>query len=77
MNTYLDKLEFNKILENLEKYCITLQGKHLALSLTPSNVANTVQNLLSETEEAVNLSYRNSMPSFYEINPIDVELKKL
>ncbi len=77
MNTYLDKLEFNKILENLEKHCTTIQGKSLAVHLIPSNVKNIVQNLLSETEEAVNLSYRNSMPSFYEINPIDVELKKL
>lgn len=77
MNTYLDKLEFNKILENLENYCTTLQGKHLALGLTPSNVTSTVQSLLAETEEAVNLSYRNSMPGFYEIEPIDVELKKL
>lgn len=77
MSTYLDKLEFNKILENLERYCITIQGKVLATSLVPSNIADTVQNLLSETEEAVNLIYRNSTPNFYEINPIDVELKKL
>ena len=77
MSTYLDKLEFNKILDNLKKHCITIQGKTLATSLIPSNSADTVQILLNETEEAVNLIYRNSTPSFYEINPIDVELKKL
>ncbi len=77
MSTYLDKLEFNKILENLEKYCTTFQGKNLAFSLTPSNITSKVQSLLSETEEAVNLIYRNSTLSFYEISPIDVELKKL
>ncbi len=77
MSTYLDKLEFNRILENLEKYCTTFQGKNLAFSLTPSNITSKVQSLLSETEEAVNLIYRNSTPSFYEISPIDVELKKL
>lgn len=77
MSTYLDKLEFNKILDNLKKHCITIQGKTFATSLIPSNSADTVQILLNETEEAVNLIYRNSTPSFYEINPIDVELKKL
>lgn len=77
MNHYLEKLEFNKILENLEKHCITAGGKSLVTSLKPSTLTKTVKNKLNETEEAVNLSIRNLFPTFYEISPINLELKKL
>ena len=78
MNTYyLKKLEFNKILENLSSYCSTYIGKTIATNLLPYNDINTVSNLLKETEEAVNLIYRNSAPSFYDISDITIELKQL
>lgn len=77
MNTNLEKLELNKILKTLASYCITDRGKDLALHLCPSNTMETVQTLLNETEEAVNLCYRNSTPNFYEIKPIGIELKNL
>ena len=68
MNThYLDKLEFNKVLENLIKYCSTDLGKELAMQLTIYHDANIVKQKLAETEEAVNLVFRNSLPSFYNI----------
>ncbi len=74
---YLEKLEFNKILERLASFCITNQGKSLAFDLKPSNHINEVESLLQETQEAVNLSYRNGCPSFYEIADITITLKKL
>lgn len=77
MNTNLEKLEFNKILKMLSSYCVTYIGKTLANNLIPSNSVQVVQNLLTETFEAVNLVYRNSTPNFYEIKNIDVELKHL
>lgn len=77
MNSNFKKLEFNKILDILSTYCVTYMGKNLAIQLLPSNSNETVQNLLKETEEAVNLIYRNSTPSFYEIQDIDIELKHL
>lgn len=68
MNThYLDKLEFNKVLENLSKYCSSDLGKELAMQLTIYHDANIVKQKLAETEEAVNLVFRNSLPSFYNI----------
>lgn len=68
MNThYLDKLEFYKVLENLSKYCSTDLGKELAMQLTIYHDANIVKQKLAETEEAVNLVFRNSLPSFYNI----------
>ena len=75
MNTNFKKLEFNKILDILSTYCVTYMGKYLSTQLLPSNSIETVQALLKETEEAVNLIYRNSTPTFYEIENIDVEIK--
>ena len=74
---YLEKLEFNKILTMLSNFCITEQGKKLALGLLPSNQKPEVKQLLQETNEAVNLSYRNGFACFYEIADIGIELKKL
>ena len=76
-NKYLEKLEFYKIIEMLYNYCCTYKGKELANSLLPSNKKVIVEQLLQETLEAVNLAYRNTMPSFYEINDISIEIKKL
>lgn len=74
---YLNKLEFNKILQILSTFCCTYVGKNLALNLQVSNDKNLVQNMLAETEEAVNLVYRNSTPSFYDISDIKIYLKSL
>ena len=77
MNNNLQKLEFNKILDILSSFCVTDNGKKLALELLPSNSSMEVKKLLAETEEAVNLSYRNSFPSFYEFSDISYSIKSL
>ena len=78
MNThYLDKLEFNKVLENLSKYCSTDLGKELAMQLTIYHDANIVKQKLAETEESVNLVFRNSLPSFYNICDIHKYILRL
>ena len=77
MDVNLKKLEYDKILEILSKYCVTYMGKELARNLRPSNTTKEVQEMIDETFEAVNLSYRNSMPGFYEIDNIDIEIKNL
>ena len=78
MNTrYISKLEFNKVLENLSKYCSTDLGKELALNLQIYNEVNIVKQKLAETEEAVNLVYKNSIPSFYDIQDIHIYLINL
>ena len=43
MNNYLEKLEYNKILEKLSNYAITYLGKNTSLALFPSNNKNQVQ----------------------------------
>ena len=77
MNTNFKKLEFNRILDILSTHCVTYMGKKLAIELLPSNSIETVKFSLKETEEAVNLDYRNSTPAFYELDNIDIEIKHL
>lgn len=55
MNNYLDKLEFNKILEALEKHCITIGGKVLVRDLAPSNSIDSVTYTLNETRRSCKL----------------------
>ena len=78
MNTrYISKLEFHKVLENLSTYCCTDLGKELALNLQIYHDINIVKQKLAETKEAVNIIYKNSVPSFSDIQNIDIYLIKL
>ena len=77
MDINLKKLEFDKIINILLGFCITTKGKELAKHLLPNNNYNKVQESLNETKEAVSLMYRNSTPSFYEFQDIDLSIKNL
>lgn len=76
-NYYLKKLEFYKILEILKNFCSTISGKEISLNLLPSNDKEHVIKILSETEEAISLSFRNSFPSFYDFYDITTDIKIL
>ncbi len=76
-NTYISKLEFNKVLEQLSNFCSTYLGKKLTLTLKINNDTHIVKEKLAETEEAVRLIYKNSTPSFYNINDISIYLINL
>ena len=58
-NKYLEKLEYNKIIEILSSFCITYVGKDICYNLMPQSSKNLVEQMLAETREAVNLIYRN------------------
>lgn len=77
MNNYLEKLEYNKILEKLSAYAITYLGKEQCLTLLPSNNKEEVQNTLKETEEAVNLLYRCNTPPISEIADNTINIKTI
>lgn len=77
MKKYLDKLEYNKILENLANYSVTYLGKEKCLGLLPSNIKEEVQASLKETEEAVNLLYRCNTPPLSEIANNTVNIKTI
>lgn len=74
---YLNKLEYNKILEILSNYAHTYIGKKLCLELSPSKNKDKVQKALDETTEAVSLKYRKGTPPISYIDDISVWLKSL
>ncbi|MBR3254719.1 MAG: endonuclease MutS2 [Clostridia bacterium] len=74
---YIQKLEYNKIIEQLEKNCITYIGKDLALSLVPSFEKTEVEKMLNETNEAVSILYKASSAPIQEIENITEYLKTL
>ncbi len=75
--TYLNKLEYFKIINILSGYCKTYVGKNLVANLVPSNNKDEVLKLLQETEEAVNLTYRMSTAPMSEIANISENLLTL
>ena len=75
--TYLEKLEYNKIIEQLESNCITYLGKNLAKELIPSFEKEEIQKLLDETNEALSILYKASTPPLQEISNITEYIKIL
>lgn len=73
----LEKLEYYRVLEKLSEFCHTFLGKELAKNLLPSNNKEDVQNLLEETNEAVNLIDRISTPPNLEFEDITFYIKLL
>lgn len=67
MRNYLEKLEYPKILDILSKQALTYIGKEKCLTLKPSKNKNEVENILKETEEALNILYRCNTPPISEI----------
>lgn len=76
-SNYLEKLEFNKIIEQLSNFSITYVGKNMISDLFPSNNSDIVKNLLNETNEAINLLHRNNTPPIVYFNDITIALKTL
>lgn len=60
---YIEKLEYDTILEKLSSFCSTETGKQFCLHLVPSSNQQEVLNKLQETNEAVTLVMRNQ--AFY------------
>lgn len=72
---YLEKLELNKVLENLATYAITYIGKEQAIKLIPSSNVDEVTLMQEETSEAYSLIYRNGNLPLDEIPNIMPHLK--
>ena len=76
-NNYLNKLEFDQVLQKLTEYCHTYIGKEKVLELKPSSDKDYVKKALLETSESVSLMERNSTPPISEIEDIRVYIKML
>ena len=74
---YLNKLEYNKILDILSSFCKTYIGKDICFNLLPSIDKIKVQKSLDETNEAISLRYRKGTPPISSIENIDVWIKSL
>lgn len=78
MNTkYINKLEYNKVIQIVSNYCKTYIGKEILLNLKPSFQASQVERLLLETTEAVNLAIRKASSPICDIPNISIWLKQL
>ena len=52
LQSNLEKLEYNKILDMLKSFCYTYSGRNITSNLVPSFNKVKVQKLLNETNEA-------------------------
>ena len=76
-NKYLEKIEFNKIIEILSSFTITSVGKQYCSTLLPSTNKEKVQHLINETTEATILQYRKGAPPIAEFADISEYIKSL
>ena len=72
---YLQKLEYNKILEKLASYCHLEASKKEAYELKQYTEIKDIKQKLEETTEAVNLIYRCSTPPAIEFIEDKEEIK--
>ena len=77
MDAILNKLEYNEIIDVLEKHCKTYLGKNMCDSLKPSFSFELVDVLLNETKEADTLLHQKGSPPFYETDELEKYIKIL
>ena len=77
MDALLSKLEYNQVIQIIQKYCKTYLGKELCLELKPKFQLKEVELLLLETKEATTLLYQKGTPPFFEISEIEKYMKAL
>ena len=68
MDLILSKLEYNQIIQIIEKYCNTYIGKKLCENLYPYFEFSKVEHNLLETSEATTILYQKGQPPFFEID---------
>ena len=77
LQKYLDKLEYNKILDIISNYCSTYIGQNCVSNMVPSNNRDLVKRMLDETSSAQTLLYRKGEPPISNINNIEIWIKNL
>lgn len=77
INKYLDKLEFNIIVESVSNNCHTFIGKSIANKLEPSTNTEKVSAMLNETSEACELIHSLGGFPLEFIDDLSLPIKKL
>ena len=70
------KLELNRILQQLSDCAGSVAGKAACLALTPSSDLEQVQRWLEETTAASNLSTHKGYPAFYDVRDVSASLDR-
>lgn len=73
----LKTLEFNKIIERLEKHADSENGKKLCHDLLPSSDINTIKTMQAETSAALSRLLKRGSVSFSSVYDISLPLKRL
>lgn len=76
MDKLLKTLEYNKIIEKLTNQALTIAGKELCETLTPSYDYDEISENLSQTQEALNIILRYETPQFSGIHDIRTAIKR-
>ncbi len=74
---FLEKLEFNKILNKLSNFAITELGKKYCITLLPNTNKEKVKKSLLETTEGLALLFRKGNPPIYELHNIEKHILSL
>ena len=77
METLLNKLEYNQIIQIINSYCKTYLGKKLCNSLVPSFEFEHVKNLLEKVNQATSLLFQKGSAPLYEIAELETTIKML
>ncbi len=77
MDTLLNKLEYNQIIQIINKYCKTYLGKNLCNSLIPSFEFEHVKNSLEKVNQVTSLLFQKGAPPLYEIEELELPIKML
>ena len=77
LQKYLDKLEYNRILDIIANYCSTYIGQNCVSHMIPSNDKDLVKRMLDETSSAQTLLFRKGEPPMSNITNIEIWIKNL
>lgn len=77
MNSSLQKLEYQKIIDTLSTYCKTYVGKDLIINLKPSNNSLEVSKNLTQTTQTLNLILRYGNLPITELDDLTKYIKNL
>lgn len=73
----LEILEFNKIIEILSGYAVTVQGKEIARALVPHSDMDVIRQALKETDEALRMICAKGSPPLTGLHDIRPGLRRL
>ena len=70
----LSTLELPRVLEMLSQFCVTEEGKEVAMKLVPTSDEDEVKNLLKETSDACHMVELKGSPAFRDVKNIKASL---